>query len=111
MITSQQRRLNWVYTNAGVALGVIDKSDKCEDCGGNKKGTIARFAIRRIAEIMEISPNAVMRYQKKELTPEWIQFADNIKKIYGKENRLLWLCRSCHYKRHLRERGNWFIKK
>jgi len=75
MITSQQRRLNWAYTNAGVALGAIDKNNKCEDCGESKKGTIAHH------------------------------------EVYGKQNRIVWLCRSCHYKRHLREGGNWFINK
>jgi predicted transcriptional regulator len=40
------------------------------------------FSIRKIAEIMGIDKDTVLRYQKKELNEEWGQFADAIKKIY-----------------------------
>ncbi|MEO0289603.1 MAG: hypothetical protein ABIN00_08215 [candidate division WOR-3 bacterium] len=40
------------------------------------------FSVRKIAEIMGVDKNTILRYQKKELEPEFRQFADTIKKIY-----------------------------
>ena len=44
------------------------------------------YSIRKIAEIMNIDPKTVLRYQDKEIEPEWVQFSTTIKKLYMEQD-------------------------
>lgn len=44
------------------------------------------FSTRKIAELLGIDRNSVMRYQNKELEDEWSQFSATIKKIYQEQD-------------------------
>lgn len=64
----------------------IEEMSKPAKIASTKALTDLGYSIRQIAKIMGIDEKTVLRYQRKELSKEWDQFATTIKKIWMEQD-------------------------